>query len=131
MTSMRLCFLLLLAVLPACAPGPGSLPFHAAPAMEAVRRDAETLARALESGSLRRHARSAERLSVLRLADGYDEDTPPRFLELEDEFRRQAGVLARHLNDGDVAASTRAFDVLLDRCDACHATFRPGGVRGR
>jgi cytochrome c556 len=113
----------------ASAARPPELPFDARPTMRAVLADTRRIAQVLEDGALADALPSARRLATLRIArarDGID----PRFLAAEASLRAGAAPLVDALRAGDRAAAARDFDALLLRCDACHATFRPGGVAG-
>ncbi len=116
--------LLALVVSTACRSAGDPLPFDAGAAMHAVREDAADVARRLDRGRLLDAVSPAYRLSTLRIAPG--REAPTEFRALEADLRDAAARLVDALESGSLQEATRSFEAVLDRCDACHARYRPG-----
>lgn len=114
----------------ACATSSTTLPFDARPAMGVLRADTEAIGRALANGHLRDAGEPAARIAEVRLSVGYAHEVDPVFRSYEAALRDQAKVLSEAIEADQPAVARAAFSGLLDRCDRCHATFRPGGVSG-
>lgn len=121
---------LLLLGLPTCFTGsePDPLPFDLRPAMASVQRDAAHVARFLAAGRPAESLPVLARLSGLRLSDR--PGVPADFERLEQEFKNAAREMVAAIEAQDRRRTSRRFSTLLDRCDACHARYRPGGIAG-
>jgi len=114
-----------------------TLPFDTRPAMRSMLEDAAEIARVLGSGRSLDALRPARRLADVRLGEG--QPRPAEFQELQERFRDAAAALADALDSragpiGSDRADQQEHGVLfkrvLERCDACHVQYRPGGISG-
>ena len=104
------------------APDDALLSFDAGPSMQAVRADAAAIARTLDRDELAEALDPAHRLANLQLGPGHQ--APDPFRAHEEEFRGAAEALIEALEAEDSVLVGRRFELLLDRCDACHAGYR-------
>ncbi|MFH0947060.1 MAG: hypothetical protein V2A76_17865 [Planctomycetota bacterium] len=104
------------------------LPFDARPAMGSMREDAAEIARILGAGRSLDAVTPARRLAEIQLGPGLE--PPPEFRELEEGFRAAAAALSESLDRGEQRENGVRYRVMLERCDACHERFRPGGMAG-
>ena len=105
------------------------LPFDARPVMGSMREDAAEIGRILGAGRSLDAVAPARRLAEIRLGAGVE--LPADFRELEERFRVAAAALSESLDREERREVSVRNRVMLERCDACHERFRPGGMSGR
>ena len=107
------------------------LPDHLAPLMRGLRDDARIVARSLATERWDGAAEAAMRLTQARLVDPAADPVDEQFPAYERAYRAQAADLLDSLRAGRARDAEVSFSRLIDRCDACHARYRPGGLPGR
>ncbi len=95
--------------------------------MNGLREDARSIAVALASRRLALASEPCGRLAVVSIGrDGDPLDA--EFKERASELRSAAAELARVIETGRQGDAENAFARVIERCDACHARYRPGAA---